>query len=133
SATPALLLMTVRWPVPRRASALMRFSGMPHNPKPPSRMLAPSGTSATAAAAVRICGGMPDSSRAAAHPPGTHLGLHVVDGFLRRRTGPEESPRSELLERFHVFLGDDAAAGHEDIGGALLGQQRQDAREVRHV
>src|SRR5262245_49479365 len=43
--------MTVRPRVPRARSARMRFSGMPQRPKPPIMMLAPSGTSATAAAA----------------------------------------------------------------------------------
>src|SRR2546426_5253176 len=51
SSTPALLLMTVRPFVPRACSALMRFSGMPHRPKPPIMIVAPSGTSATAASA----------------------------------------------------------------------------------
>src|SRR5688572_16854125 len=35
--------------VPRRCSALMRFSGLPHSPKPPTINVAPSGMSATAA------------------------------------------------------------------------------------
>src|SRR5206468_2434722 len=51
SSTPALLLMTVRPFVPRACSALMRFSGMPHRPKPPIMIVAPSGTNATAASA----------------------------------------------------------------------------------
>ena len=34
--TPTLLLMVVRFFVPLRTSARMRFSGMPHSPKPPT-------------------------------------------------------------------------------------------------
>ena len=44
SSTPALLLMTVRSFVPRACSAWIRFSGMPHRPKPPIRIVAPSGS-----------------------------------------------------------------------------------------
>src|SRR5439155_791698 len=50
--TPALLLITVRSFVPLRRIASIRFSGMPHRPNPPTMMLAPSGTSATAASAL---------------------------------------------------------------------------------
>src|SRR5690349_15695537 len=42
SSTPALLLTMVRSFVPLRRTAAMRFSGMPHSPKPPMRMVAPS-------------------------------------------------------------------------------------------
>ena len=52
SSTPALLLITVRSFVPRACSAAIRFSGMPHRPKPPMRMVAPSGMSATASSAL---------------------------------------------------------------------------------
>ena len=52
SSTPALLLMTVRLPVPFARSAPIRFSGIPQRPKPPIRMEAPSGMSATAASAL---------------------------------------------------------------------------------
>src|SRR5262245_20386001 len=45
---PALLLITVRFFVPLRHRAPMRFSGMPHRPKPPIMMVAPSWTSAIA-------------------------------------------------------------------------------------
>src|SRR5258705_971261 len=44
--------MTVRPRVPRVWSAAMRFSGMPHNPKPPIMIVAPSGIVATASAAL---------------------------------------------------------------------------------
>src|SRR5258705_10027278 len=43
--------MTVRSFVPRARSAAMRFSGMPHSPKPPIIIVAPSGMSATASSA----------------------------------------------------------------------------------
>ena len=52
SSTPALLLTTVRSREPRSRSAAMRFSGMPHSPKPPTRSLAEEGMSATASAAL---------------------------------------------------------------------------------
>src|ERR1041385_7856261 len=48
SSTPAVLLMTVRFFVARACSAAMRVSGMPHRPKPPIMMVAPSGIRATA-------------------------------------------------------------------------------------
>src|SRR5215831_5005854 len=51
SSTPALLLTTVRFFVPRACSAAMRFSGMPQRPNPPIMMVAPSGIRATASAA----------------------------------------------------------------------------------
>src|SRR6266700_208350 len=43
--TPTLLLMVVRFFLPFRASARMRFSGMPHRPKPAVMLVAQSGTS----------------------------------------------------------------------------------------
>src|SRR6266550_1194225 len=52
SSTPGLLLMMVRLRVPRACSALMRFSGRPQRPKPPHMIVAPSGISATASAAL---------------------------------------------------------------------------------
>src|SRR5688572_22433534 len=48
---PALLLMIVRSFVPRRCSAAIRCSGMPHRPKPPIMMDAPSWITATASSA----------------------------------------------------------------------------------
>src|SRR3954468_5865766 len=53
SSMPGLLLMRVRFLVPRACSARMRFSGMPHSPKPPIRIEAPSGMRPTAASASR--------------------------------------------------------------------------------
>src|SRR5258705_6997022 len=50
--TPALLLMVVRFFVPLRASARIRFSGIPHRPKPPTMMVAPSNTSWIASSAL---------------------------------------------------------------------------------
>src|SRR5881628_526333 len=49
---PALLLMTVRSLMPRRWSAVIRFSGIPQRPKPPIMMVAPSGIWATASSAL---------------------------------------------------------------------------------
>jgi len=49
--TPALLLMVVRLFMPLRASARIRFSGIPHSPKPPNIMVAPSNTSWIASSA----------------------------------------------------------------------------------
>src|SRR5262245_44374583 len=54
SSTPGLLLMTVRFRVPRAWRALMRFSGNPHRPKPPHMMVAPSRIRSTASAALSI-------------------------------------------------------------------------------
>src|ERR1700683_3582714 len=49
---PALLLMVVRFFDPLRASARIRFSGIPHSPKPPSIMTEPSPTSRIASSAL---------------------------------------------------------------------------------
>src|SRR5260221_2194388 len=48
SSTPALLLITVRFFVPRACSAAISVSGMPQSPNPPIMMVAPSGIPATA-------------------------------------------------------------------------------------
>src|SRR6266849_7559136 len=52
SSTPGLLLMIVSRVVPLARRAWIRFSGMPQRPKPPMRIEAPSGMSATAASAL---------------------------------------------------------------------------------
>src|ERR1700731_4609641 len=52
--TPMLLLMVCRPLTPFRTSAAIRFSGMPHSPKPPIITVGPSGMSATAASDVAI-------------------------------------------------------------------------------
>ena len=52
SSTPALLLMTVSPVVPRARRASMSVSGMPHSPKPPIMIVAPSGMRSTASAAL---------------------------------------------------------------------------------
>src|SRR5437660_6004353 len=52
SSTPGLLLMMVRLFVPLARRAWIRFAGMPQRPKPPMRIVAPSGMSATAASAL---------------------------------------------------------------------------------
>src|SRR5580692_1782657 len=54
SSTPALLLTMVRSLVPLRRTAAIRFSGMPHKPKPPMRIVAPSGSFAMAASAEEM-------------------------------------------------------------------------------
>src|SRR4051794_20266137 len=51
SSTPALLETQVRSFTPRLTSALIRFSGMPQRPKPPTTSVAPSATSRTASSA----------------------------------------------------------------------------------
>src|ERR1700680_5085379 len=51
---PMLLLMVCRPLTPFRTSAAIRFSGIPHSPKPPIITVAPSGMSATAASDVAI-------------------------------------------------------------------------------
>src|SRR5512146_666573 len=50
--TPALLLTVVRFLVPFLTRARIKFSGLPHRPKPPIMMLAPSGISRTASSAL---------------------------------------------------------------------------------
>src|SRR5579864_1977763 len=53
---PALFEATVRFFVPLRRTAAIRFSGTPHVPKPPERMTAPSNSLsiATSALATRL-------------------------------------------------------------------------------
>jgi len=55
SSTPQLLLTTLRSVVPWARSASMRAIGFPESPKPPTASEAPSGMSATAAAADSHC------------------------------------------------------------------------------
>src|SRR5262245_45260038 len=52
SSTPALLLSTVRCFTPSSRVARIRFSGMPHRPKPPIMIEAPSRTPALASASA---------------------------------------------------------------------------------
>src|SRR5260370_23186475 len=52
SDVPGLLEIAVRFFVPARRSAAIRFSGMPQTPKPPIRIEAPSGMRRTAASAL---------------------------------------------------------------------------------
>ena len=54
SSMPALLLITVRSLAPCSRNAWMRFSGMPHSPKPPIMMVAPSPMSLIAWSASRM-------------------------------------------------------------------------------
>src|SRR5436853_827126 len=51
SSTPALFETQVRFFTPRLTNALMRFSGIPQRPKPPTTSVAPSKTSRTASSA----------------------------------------------------------------------------------
>ena len=52
SVTPALFEMMVRPFAPWSRRARIRFSGIPHRPKPDTITVAPSGTSRTASAAL---------------------------------------------------------------------------------
>ena len=56
--------------------------------------------------------------------------LHEVGGGS---AGAKELSDALRLQYLHVFLGDDAAAGHEDVAAPLGLQQLDDAREERHV
>src|SRR5262245_40934256 len=125
--------MTVRLRVPRCTKALMRFSGMPHSPKPPSRILAPSGMRATAASALSMTAGTPPPLMRLARLAGADFGADVLDGVLRRGTGAEEPSDAQLLERGHIVLGHDAAAGDEHVARPLGAQELEHAREQRHV
>src|SRR5678815_1743004 len=100
SSTPGLLLMTVRLRVPRACSALMRFSGRPHRPKPPHMMVAPSGMSATPSAALEITLFM---SVIILHQLGAPLRRRREDG-LNRVAVPEiatqlQEARNQAVER----------------------------------
>src|SRR3990170_7190344 len=52
SSTPALFEITVRFLIPFRRTAAIRFSGRPQRPKPPIMILAPSGMSRIAPSAL---------------------------------------------------------------------------------
>src|SRR5690348_15494809 len=80
--TPMLLLMVCRPLTPFRTSAAIRFSGMPHNPKPPIITVAPSGISATAASDVAITLFM-HAYRLADDQLWFSRLLHFVDGHIR--------------------------------------------------
>src|SRR6266852_4082764 len=80
--TPILLLMVCRPLTPFRTNAAIRFSGMPHNPKPPIITVAPSGMSATAASDVAITLFM-HSYRIADDQLGLGGPLDFVDGHVR--------------------------------------------------
>ena len=56
-----------------------------------------------------------------------------VDELGRRRAGAEQLAGPARLERVHVFLGNDSAAGDEDVVASLLAQQIEHARNERHV
>src|SRR5579864_6655192 len=80
--TPMLLLMVCRPFTPLRTRAAIRFSGMPHNPKPPIITVAPSGMSATAASDVAITLFM-HSYRVADDQLGFGGLLHFLNGHIR--------------------------------------------------
>src|SRR5947209_19948943 len=52
SSTPALFEAMVRFLVPFLRTAAIRFSGIPHRPKPPIRIVAPSRSRSIAASAL---------------------------------------------------------------------------------
>src|SRR5437899_5109411 len=88
--------MMVRAFVPRCRSAVMRFSGMPHSPKPPTIIVAPSGTSATAAAALAR--------------------TLFIDGILSSKMSPPVHPDLEQAISFHesiVAEGGKALVGYD--------------------
>src|SRR5947207_12414679 len=89
--TPTLLLIVVRFFVPLRASARIRFSGIPHRPKPPIMIVAPSGISRMASSELAT----------------TFFIGEIVKEFLPRRhggrggnqlSGKYEKEYSDLLE-----------------------------------
>src|SRR5579864_8704102 len=81
--TPMLLLMVCRPFTPLRTRAAIRFSGMPHNPNPPTIRVAPSGMSATAASDVSITLFM-HASRIRDDEFGFGGALHVVHRHVGR-------------------------------------------------
>src|SRR3954471_3359791 len=74
--TPALFEPASRSLVPASSSAAINTEGIPHNPNPPTAIVAPSGTSATASAAdpttlsIRRLLVEPDPNLAGPEPPG---------------------------------------------------------------
>src|SRR5438093_942297 len=88
--------MTVRSLVPRCRSAVMRFSGMPHSPKPPIMIVAPSGMSAAASSALAR--------------------TLFIDGILSSKMSPPVHPDLEQAISFHesiVAEGGKALVGYD--------------------
>src|SRR5262249_40990946 len=104
SSTPQLLDTTVRSLTPRRTSAAIRFSGMPQRPKPPTTIVAPSATSATASSAA----------------PTTFCSIRTDDHRPRRAGAPAGSDGG---------AGDREELGDLEVrGGSRQGAQALEAR-----
>src|SRR5260370_36441508 len=80
--TPMLLLIVRRPLTPFGTRAAIKLAGMPHNPKPPTITVAPSGMSATAASGVAITLST-HASRLVDDEFWFSSFLHVVDRYVR--------------------------------------------------
>src|SRR5262249_19084463 len=119
--------------------AAIRFSGMPHRPKPPAKIVDPSCTPALLSAALALetilFNGLPPSrpgGRPSSHGAGVRRAplanvFHRVGGG---RSRSEQPPNALLGERLHVLRRHDVAGRHPDVPGARLGVSRIGLREV---
>src|SRR6267154_6008734 len=88
SSMPTLLLMVVRFFTALRTSAAIRFSGMPHRPKPPTMMVAPSLMSRMASSALATT---------------LFMGLWILFGGLARRNLSSAFEFGAQLRRLQAF------------------------------
>src|SRR5262245_26711951 len=141
SSTPALLETMVRFLAFDSTRAVIRFSGIPHRPKPPARRVIPSLRPAFLSAALAL---ETTLFNELSLRPGGRLGSHgarmrrapvadVLHGIRRGRAGTEQPAHAELAECVHVLRRNDAAPGHEHVARALLLQEPDHLGEDRHV
>src|SRR5437879_978468 len=62
-------------------------------------------------------------------PARWYVGRHPVDDLPGGRSGREDHPDSSFPEPRDVFLGDDAAAEHDDVRAVLFGEQPEELGE----
>src|SRR6185437_5241903 len=102
---PGLLDATVRFFVPARSTAVIRFSGIPHNPKPPIRIVAPSRNPfmATSALGTRLSIRRSPLSRLAGGRPPTNT-INFETKQFTANCGESYKPRwpKRIRPRAHV-------------------------------
>src|ERR1700730_17682306 len=124
SSTPALFPTMVRSLTPLSTSAWIRFSGMPHNPKPPAAMVIPSFNRPSRADTASgwtllIAGPFVDGHGVCGLPQ------HPTGQLHREVTG--ENPRSAHRSSHELRL---LPAGRRQLGGAI--PERPEQRQPLH-
>src|SRR5436309_9231311 len=99
SLVPALLLITVRFFAPCWRRAAIRFSGIPHRPKPETMMEAPSGMSRTASAASLTTLFKEKSLRSPRKRPRGDDSRREKEASWRARPDPESAGCRPLIPR----------------------------------